>query len=145
MKYRLTKILILLIIISVNNTKAQTDLKSHLVGQWTVKSEYDIGGQVPTDVQQQIKIVKDAFKKSKFHFKKDNSFSLDIEFQEISIKNGHWKILKDNNKVVIQEWKDKDKSGPILMGINVLLKDSKTIFMLEETFLAFEMTKISEE
>lgn len=145
MKYRLTTFLILLLIISIDNTNAQTDLRSHLIGKWTVKSEHDIGGQVPTDMQQQIKIVKDAFKKSKFHFRKDNSFSFDIEFQEISIKNGHWKILKDNNEVVIQEWKDKDKSGPILMGINVLLKDGKTIFMLEETFLAFEMTKVSEE
>jgi hypothetical protein len=62
----------------------------------------------------------------------------------MAIKNGHWKILADNAEIIIQEWEDKDKPRSVLMSITVLQKDGKTIFMLEETFFAFEMIRISD-
>jgi hypothetical protein len=121
---------------------AQSKLNSDIIGEWRAVKVYDIGAVIPDGSKKQIENFQTKFINSKFTFKADHNFSFDTPFTEMTINNGHWKILEDNGEVVIQEWKDKDKERPVLMGITVLVKDGKTIFMMEETFFAFEMEKV---
>lgn len=139
---RLGLFIILLISGHLTYVNAQSKLNSDIIGEWKAIKVYDMGAVIPDGSKKQIEIFQNRFLKSKFIFKADNNFSFDTPFKEMAISNGHWKILDDNGEVIIQEWKDKDKERPVLMGITVLIKDGKTIFMMEETFFAFEMEKI---
>jgi len=143
MKERFGLIIVLLTLIFSADVKGQSKLEKHIVGRWKPSGIYDVGAVIPDASKQQIETMQKKLLDSKFQFKDDHNFSFESSFEEIAIKNGHWKILADNGKIVIQEWKDKDKEKPVLMGITVLLKNGKTIFMLEETFFAFEMVRIT--
>ena len=123
----------------------QSKLEKDIVGVWKPSKIYDIGAVVPDAHKEQVKVMQEKLLDSKFEFKDDNNFSFESSFKEMAIKNGHWKILADNGEIIIQEWKDKDNPRSVLMSITVLQKDGKTIFMLEETFFAFEMIKTNED
>jgi hypothetical protein len=137
-------IIILLILVWSVDVKGQSKLEKDIVGVWKPSKIYDIGAVVPDTYKEQIKVMQEKLIDSKFEFKDDYNFSFESSIKEMAIKNGHWKILADNGEIIIQEWEDKDKPGSVLMSITVLQKDGKTIFMLEETFFAFEMIRIND-
>jgi hypothetical protein len=137
-------VIILLTLVWSLDVTGQSKLEKDIVGVWKPSKVYDIGAVVPDTYKEQIKVMQEKLIDSKFEFKDDYNFSFESSFKEMAIKNGHWKILADNAEIIIQEWEDKDKPRSVLMSITVLQKDGKTIFMLEETFFAFEMIRISD-
>jgi hypothetical protein len=143
MKSRCGLIVILLTLVWPVDVTGQSKLEKDIVGVWKPSRIYDVGAVVPDAHKEKIKVVQEKLLDSRFEFKDDHKFSFDFFFHEMEIKNGHWKILPDNGEIIIQEWEDKDKPKSVLMSITVLQKDGKTIFMLEETFFAFEMLKIN--
>jgi hypothetical protein len=134
-------ILWFLVVLPFSNLNAQTALEDDLIGTWRAVKIYDIGARIPEKSTPYIETVQKAFLQGKFRFEADQTFALDISFPEMAIKNGHWKIDEYTNEVIIQEWKDRELHKPILMSINVLTKNGKTIFVIEETFFAFEMER----
>jgi len=142
-KFRLS--LIFLGMAYLPETEAQSKLETDIIGIWKSSKIYDIGAVIPDASKNKIELFQKKLLSSKFQFTTDHNFNFESSVTDMSIKNGHWKILGDNGMIVIQDWKDKDKERPVLMGITVLQKNSKTIFILEETFFAFEMVKISEK
>ncbi|HEX8545624.1 MAG TPA: hypothetical protein VF691_01605 [Cytophagaceae bacterium] len=144
MKKFILLIFILITSVSIPELNAQSKLAKDIVGIWKPLKIYDLGAVVPEGSQKQIEEAQKRFFNSKFDFKADHNFSFNCGYKEVDFKDVHWKILPDNGQIVIQEWRDKDKEGPVLMGITVLKKDGKVIFMLEESFFAFEMKKVSE-
>lgn len=139
---RLGLLIILLTSGHLTYVNAQSKPNTDIIGEWKAVKVFDLGAVIPDGFKKQIEIFQTGFLKSKLIFKADHHFYFDTPFTEITINNGHWKILDFNGEVVIQEWKDKDKERSVLMGITVLIIDGKTIFMIEETFFAFEMEKI---
>jgi hypothetical protein len=143
MKKTLGSTLIFILLLISEHAYSQVSLKEHLLGQWTVKGNYDLGATIPPDTKQEIEMMQAMFSKSKFNFQENHVFSLDFPRAEMTLKNGYWEILADNHDIIIKEWKDKDNAnGPIFMGLKILIKDGKTIFIMEETFFAFEMQKL---
>ena len=138
---KLGLITILLTTLIFTSVLAQSKLSNHIIGEWKAVKVYDIGAVIPDGSKKQIEAFQTKFINSKFQFNTDHTFSLNTPFTEMIVKNAKWKILSDNYEVIIYDATDKDKRGGNVMGITVLIKDGKTIFMIEETFLAFEMEK----
>jgi hypothetical protein len=88
-----------------------------------------------------LELVTKAFLNSKFNFKKDKNFSFDIEFNEIKLKNKHWKLDKLTQSFIIQNWKDKDTNKSKLMETATRKDGNKILFMISETFPELEMLK----
>lgn len=138
------KITLIVLLASISHLSySQMDLEKHLIGQWSVKGNYDLGAPIPENAKKEIEMVQSMFAQSKFTFKTDHSFKLEVPVPDMALENGYWEVLKDNNDVIIKEWKDRNNSkSAIHMGLKVLIKNGKTIFLIEETFFAFEMQKI---
>lgn len=127
-------------IIFITNINAQSKIEQDIIGQWKPKNVYDMGAIIQKKHIQKIEMLQKMLLNSKFIFKSDHSFVFESSFKEMNIKNGYWKVLKFNNKIVISELKN---TKSIMMEIDVLQKEGKTIFMLEEMFFAYEMEKIA--
>ena len=123
--------------------RAQTLSEEDLVGDWRVVQIHEISDKMPSEMRQEMEMMRNAFLTSKFQFKPNKNFTFDFSLfdGEIEITNEHWKLDRQTGNVIIQEWKDKDKEKPVLMGIEVLRQAGKTIFVLQETFFSLEVEK----
>ncbi|NQX81207.1 MAG: hypothetical protein HRT66_04320 [Flavobacteriaceae bacterium] len=97
--------------------------------------------ELPPEQKQQMEMLKTAFLESKFIFKDDKNFSFDFKFEEMRIKNGHWKYNDLTKSFIIQEWKDKETEKSKLMEMTAKKDGDKVIFLLSETFFTLEMRK----
>lgn len=133
--------LVLLILISLLITKAKgQDLTSDdLIGVWkVVKIELT---RTTKESKEQLKVLEPAFMKSKFELKKDENFNFPIDFSDIAIKNAHWRFNSFTNTILVQEWKDKNSKGSLLMEIQVIKVGEKTYFLLTESPFKIEVIK----
>ena len=134
------KVLIIWLLFVVFQVNAQNLTQEEIIGTWTVKKVQSLA-ESSGENKKIMEMLMDAFLKSKFHFKADYNFTLDFSFDEMKIKNGHWKFNPDTNSIIIQEWKDKDTNKWKLMEIIVKKESDKIIFQLLESFLVLEMKK----
>ena len=122
---------------------AQALSEEDLVGDWTVVRIHEVSDEIPPGMKQEIEMMRNAFLTSKFHFELNKNFTYDFSLfnDEMRIAGEHWKLDSRTGNVIIQEWKDKDKEKPVLMGIKVLKQDGKTIFIVQEAFFALEVKR----
>ena len=132
--------LLFLLVIIVTKIHGQPLSKTDIVGKWTVGKVINLT-QISDEEKQTMEMLKNAFLKSKFEFKADNNFSFDFEFDDMRIKDGHWKYNVPTKSFIIQEWKDKDTDGSILMEIFANKENNNILFLLSETFFTLEMHK----
>ncbi|MEZ4933538.1 MAG: hypothetical protein R2788_15630 [Saprospiraceae bacterium] len=118
----------------------QTLSETELIGTWKVSKINKLLDEVPEGQEQQLEFLKTVFLKAEFEFKEDKNFSFNIGMEEIEMQDVHWKIASENS-VVIQEWKDKDSDGNLLMVIDIKKEMDKMIFQLAETPITLEMER----
>ena len=135
---RTTRLLILSLLVTLQ-INAQTFKENEIVGTWTVLKVQFLNDKISTEKKQMVEILKESFLKSKFIFKADHNFTFDFSFDEMRIKNGHWKFNPTTNTILIQDWKDKEKNNSGLMEIVMKKVGEKIIFELSETMLSLEM------
>jgi len=131
---------LILSVILATQIHGQTLTKTDIVGKWTVEKVIFLT-QLPDEQKQTMEMLKNAFLKSKFDFKADSNFSFDFEFDDMRINDGHWKYNVLTKSFIIQDWKDKDTDGSILMEIFAKKESNKILFSLAEAFLTLEMLK----
>jgi hypothetical protein len=119
--------------------KAQQFNENEIIGTWTVLKVQFLNDKISTEKKQMVEMLKESFLKSKFIFKADHNFTFDFSFEEMRIKNGHWKFNPTTNTILIQDWKDKEKNNSGLMEIVMKKVGEKIIFELSETMLSLEM------
>ncbi len=126
------------------DASAQTFPEKEVIGTWIVnKFENQMkDSEIPPDQKEMMVKMEKAFLESKFIFQEDKKCFFEFSFEEMAVKNGHWKYDGNSGSIVIQEWKDKDKNGSILMGIQIMTKGDKIFFMVEETPFVLEVEKI---
>ena len=139
MKTKLFLLFYILAIITLS-TKAQSMTESEILGVWKV-AKIHILNKIPPEQKQTLELVTKAFLNSNFNFKKDKNFSFNIEFNEIKLKNKHWKLDKLTQSFIVQDWKDKDKYKSKLMEITTRKDGNKILFNIVESFLELEMIK----
>ncbi|MDD4970618.1 MAG: glycoside hydrolase family 43 C-terminal domain-containing protein [Paludibacter sp.] len=120
-------------------TKAQQFTENEIIGTWSVLKVQFLNDKIPNHKKQMIEMLKESFLKSKFIFKADHNFTFDFSFDEMRIKNGHWKYNPTTNTILIQDWKDKEKNHSGLMEIFVKKVGDKILFDISETMLSLEM------
>jgi len=118
--------------------KAQTLTDKTIVGKWSVTKVTELT-EIPVGQEKTMEMLKIAFLKSKFEFKADHNFTFDFEFDEMQIKNGHWKYNDVTKSFVIQAWKNKDTDKWKLMEIYTKKEGAKILFLLSESFFTLEM------
>lgn len=119
---------------------AQTLNDNDIIGTWTVVKVNNLI-ELPEEQKETMEMLKNAFLKSKFEFKPDKNFSFDFEFEDVRIKDCHWKYNDVTKSFIIQEWKDKETDNRKLMEIFTKKEDGKIIFLLSESFITLEMIK----
>lgn len=133
-------ILLLCLFLTIGlQTKAQQCTENEIIGTWSVIKVQFLSDKIPNDKKQMIEMLKESFLKSKFIFKTDHNFTFDFSFDEMRIKNGHWKFNPTTNSILIQNWNDKEKNNSALMEIFIKKVSDKIIFELSETMLSLEM------
>ncbi len=135
---RTTTLLILSLLLTLK-INAQTFKENEIVGTWTVLKVQFSNDKISNEKKQMVEMLKESFLKSKFIFKADYNFTFDFSFDEMRIKNGHWKFNPTTNTILIQDWKDKEKNNSVLMEIVMKKVGEKIIFELSETMLSLEM------
>ena len=89
-----------------------------------------------------MKKVENAFLESQFIFQDDKKCFFKFSIEEMAISDGYWKYNVTSGSINIQEWKDRDKIGSILMGLQIMTKGDKIYFIVEETPFVLEVKKI---
>ncbi len=134
-----------LLIISFSiKISAQDNVKKEIIGIWKPVRPYDIGAVIPDEAKQLISQAREILLKTTFYFNADQKFTIESNNSDLSLKNGHWKLDPFSGEVIIQEWKNRKEDKPVFMSIRLLKRDAKLIFVIEEFFLAFEMSKIDQ-
>ena len=119
---------------------AQTLTDNDIIGTWTVVKISNLL-EITDEQKQAAEILKSAFLKAEFDFRADNVFSFDFEFEDMRIRNGHWKYNDLTKSFIVQEWKDKGTDDRILIEIFTKKEDDKILFLLAESFFSMEMRK----
>src|SRR5262245_16193526 len=128
------KTLILVLLFAGTNflTKGQKITKEEITGTWKVLNIEAPMTEISPEQQAKLDLVKDEFLKSKFIFKENGKFILDIDIEDLKqmMKNTHWRFNHSKSAVIIQEWKYKDKEKPSVMIIEVKKEGEKIFFLL---------------
>jgi len=132
----------LLVFIGFNIT-AQVLTSNDIIGTWNVV-KVNVLEEMSDEDKLTMSMLEAAFLKSAFIFKEDENFSFDFEFEEMKLTNAHWKYNSQTESFDVQDWKDKDTSKRVLMGIKAERQGEKVLFFLPETFLVLEVEKIEE-
>ena len=132
-------ILIFLFITIGLQIRAQQFAENEIIGTWSVLKVQNLSDEIPNDKKKIMEMMKESFLKSKFIFNADHNFTFDFSFNEMRIKNGHWKYNPTNSSILIQDWKDKEKNNSFLMEIFIKKDGEKIIFQLAETMFSLEM------
>lgn len=130
-------IFILFLFISIQGL-SQEVTKEKMYGTWKVQKN------VTPITDPKFKDLMNGFKEASFTFNTNGIFELkSANTSKIflmttnMLKNAKWKL--DQNKQIIRIGNQENHFST--MGIIVKLKDSKTIFLVDETSLEFEMVK----
>ncbi|MEQ8475297.1 hypothetical protein [Fulvivirga sp.] len=132
------RILLPLFIFISFNLNAQQVSEQELIGEWKPVKLVEIKGEIPNEMKEQINVMQNAFLKTIFVFRNENKFTFDFPFEEMRLTNGYWKLDSQTGNISIYE-EENEKS--YFMGITASKKDGKMIFMMEETYFAFEVKK----
>jgi hypothetical protein len=119
---------------------AQSLTENEIIGRWSVV-EVKVLTRLPEGIQKTIDQLKEAFLRSKFEFKNDNSFTFDFELNKMRIQNGHWKYNDNTKSFIIQDWKDKDSGKWKLMEIFTKKEVDKITFQIHDLFIELTMNK----
>lgn len=132
---------VLLLFITVN-TFGQALNEQQFIGKWNV---VNLEGTLPVaeSEKKNLEIFLNAFKEATFEFESNNNFTLHIDFKEIEdrMKQLHWKFDRNQSKLIVQEWKNKDSSEGILMELDVEKSKGNTFFKITNSPLVFEVEK----
>lgn len=128
------------IILFTINVNAQQLNDTSIIGTWKV-TQILFPKNANSEQKEQLKLLEQSFLNSNFIFKVDKHFDFNFDFNDMAIKNGHWKFDKKKEKIIIQEWKDRNTNKFLLMEINLVFEESKIYFALTETPFLLEMIK----
>lgn len=127
------------------NTFGQNLNEQQLIGTWSV---VNIEDTLPiTDSEKQnLQTFLNAFKKSTFELESNKNFTFHINSKKIedNMKQLHWKYNKNQSKVIVQDWKNKDNSEDILMELDVEMNMGKIFFQASAPPLVFKIKKESD-
>ncbi|MDG1476726.1 MAG: hypothetical protein P8Q14_06245 [Vicingaceae bacterium] len=132
--------LLIILAVFVLKTNAQTLDETNITGTWSVERVNNLI-ELPPEQKEQMEMLKAAFLESKFIFKDDKNFSFDFKFEDMRIKDAHWKYNDLTKSFIVQEWKDKETDKQKLMIISTKKEVNKIIFFLAESFFTLEMRK----
>ena len=136
---KITGIFVLILIFALQ-INAQSLTENEIVGRWSVL-EINVLTRLPEGQQKTIDLLKEAFLRSKFEFKADNSFTFDFELNKMRIQNGHWKYNDSTKSFIIQDWKDKDTNDWKLLEIFTKREGDKITFQIHDLFIELTMNK----
>ena len=132
-------LLISLFLTISNELFSQTS--SDLIGNWNVINvNFSSGNNSNPDIQKKIAYLKNAFTKSKFHFKDGNVFYFDCPIKELEVKNGKWNYDEFNKKISITGKAPTGDEGN-LMAFKIRIEKSKFYFIIDESPLLLEVQK----
>ncbi len=110
---------------------AQQTKQPDIVGNWKV-TDLQVLVEVPDEQAEAMATVSQAFRKAIFKFGDDHSFTLDFEFEEMNIKDAHWRYNPENQSFIIQPWEHKDTDQYMLMDVMYRQKGEQVLFLMEE-------------
>lgn len=129
-------LLVFVLIMATTFCKAQANAKE-LIGTWTV-TKVELSAGTGAAEAKEMASIKDAFLKSRFHFKAGNHFAFDFAFPDMRIKDGFWTVNSEG-AIEVREWKDR---RGLLMKVFVQ-RDGLIKFLIDETPFVLEVKTAS--
>ena len=129
---------LILLLLALNfKMHAQVLKETEIIGTWKVLNIGTIKGASKEEKNAAKQLI-NAFHNAKFKFTEDRHFSFDFEIEDMSIRNGYWKLNNSSKTYIIQDQKDKTA---ILMEIDAKKVNGKILFKLSETLIVLEVEK----
>ena len=133
--------ILFLALVTAMNVNGQVLTEEQLIGTWAVSAASYIPNDYTKDQLRKVEPMREAFLRSNFVFRKNKHCSFDFDFEDLAVKDGHWKLDKTTNTIIIRAWKDRETDGGKLLMIIPQKEGDKVAFLIEETILKLEVKK----